>query len=103
VIAFRPPAHDVQKLRAGIDADGETLRASRISVLRSADKTSWLEIVLNEGKNRHIRRMLESCGAEVERLIRIAIGDLKLGNLPKGHFRFLGPNEIDHLTARCRK
>jgi 23S rRNA pseudouridine2605 synthase len=104
-VQIRPPVNDslIEKLSRGIDADGEILTASRISVLRSGEKTSWLEIVLHEGKNRHIRRMLETCGVEVERLIRIAIGDLKLGNLRKGDFRFLDLNEIHRLTSRRPK
>ena len=57
------------------------------ALLRSGQKNCWLEIVLDEGRNRHIRRMLAALDIEVLRLIRTAIGPLKLGDLPKGQTR----------------
>ncbi len=67
----------------------ETLRAKKVRMLRSGDKNCWLEIVLDEGKNRQIRRMLEVLGVEVLRLVRVAIGPLQLGKLAKGAYRRL--------------
>ena len=75
------------------DFDGEVLRAKRARVLRAGERNSWLEIVLDEGKNRQIRRMLEQLEIEVLRLIRVAIGPLALGDLPKGKFRALDAAE----------
>ncbi len=62
------------------------LCAVRVRVLRSGEKNCWLEIVLDEGKNRQIRRMLDGLGVEVLRLVRVAIGPLELGKLAKGAF-----------------
>jgi 23S rRNA pseudouridine2605 synthase len=73
--------------------DGELLRASRARVLRSGTKNCWLEIVLDEGKNRQIRRMMAAIGVEVLRLVRVAIGPLQLGTLAKGEYRPLTPGE----------
>jgi len=58
-------------------------------LVRTGQRNSWLEIVLDEGKNRHIRRLLHAFAINVLRLIRIRIGKLELGNLPKGHWRHL--------------
>jgi|ERR1700683_4806663 len=72
---------------------GEFLRAKRAQILRAGERHSWLTIVLDEGKNRHIRRMLERCDIEVLRLIRVAIGPLELGALKKGESRSLSSSE----------
>jgi 23S rRNA pseudouridine2605 synthase len=81
---------------------GEILRAKRARILRTGEHNSWLEIVLDEGKNRQIRRMLEGLGIEVLRLIRVACGPLHLGKIPKGEFRALTADEkrsLDQAAA----
>jgi len=74
-------------------ASGETLRAKQARVLRGGQRNTWLELVLDEGKNRQIRRMLDHLGITVLRLVRVAVGPLQLGELPKGKYRYLSPNE----------
>jgi 23S rRNA pseudouridine2605 synthase len=84
----------VETLVRGVETpQGEVLRAKRAGVLRAGEKNSWLEIVLDEGKNRQIRRMLDGLGVEVLRLIRVAIGPLQLGTLAKGAHRDLTLHE----------
>jgi 23S rRNA pseudouridine2605 synthase len=84
----------LERLRTGIRTDeGEALRAKRAGILRHGGRTSWIEIVLDEGKNRQIRRMFEHLKIEVLRLVRVAIGPLALGDLPKGATRALGSEE----------
>jgi 23S rRNA pseudouridine2605 synthase len=91
-------------MEAGIAAeDGEVLRVLRAEILRCGEKNSWLEMTLDEGKNRHIRRMFEARSIEVLRLIRVAIGPLALADLAKGQCRRLAPTEkaaIDLAMSR---
>jgi 23S rRNA pseudouridine2605 synthase len=89
-----------QTLLRGVRAkDGELLRAKRIRRLRSGEKNCWLEIVLDEGKNRQIRRIIESLNLEVLRLVRVAIGPLQLGDLAKGKSRALTSEEKRSLDC----
>lgn len=88
----------LRKLEAGVMDGGESLRATRAQLVRAGEKNSWIEIVLEEGKNRQIRRMLEGCGVEVLRLIRVAIGGVELGTLAKGEARELTAGEIQLLN-----
>jgi len=94
----------LQKFRDGIRAsDGDFLRVKNVRMLRSGEQNSWLEIVLDEGKNRHIRRMLEALKIQVLRLVRVAIGPLALGDLPKGATRALEPEEKQALDRAMQK
>lgn len=83
--------------------DGEILRAIQARLLRSGEKNSWLEIILDEGKNRHIRRMLATLGIDVLRLLRVAIGPLQLGQLAKGDCRALTSEEKSALDLALKK
>ena len=89
----------VEALSSGGESRGELLRAKSVALLREGARNVWLEITLLEGKNRHIRRMIESCDAEVLRLIRVSIGPLQLGNLAKGMVRELSSREKDALDG----
>ncbi len=81
------------QIRLGVRVDGERLAVSGVRVVRAEKKNSWLEIALDEGKNRHIRRLLKALGMEVLRLVRVSIGPLDLGNLKKGTVRLLTDEE----------
>jgi len=96
-------------LTKGISTDAGFLRVRQASILRQGARNTWLEIVLDEGKNRHIRRMLEALGIEVLRLVRVAIGPLVLGDLPKGASRELTAEEkktldlaMGHIVEQTR-
>ena len=83
--------------RAGSGAGEEGVGAKSVRFLRSGGRTTWLEVTLDEGRNRQIRRLMESHGLEVQRLIRVAVGSLELGDLPKGAWRHLAPEEVRGL------
>ena len=74
-------------------------RRAGVTRLREGAKNCWLEITLEEGRNRQIRRMMESVGLKVLRLVRIAIGPVRLGDLPKGQARELTPQEVRALAG----
>ena len=97
-IGALPGAAMLARLRAGATVDGETLRPQSIKLLRSGARNSWLEVVLDEGRNRHIRRLLDAHDVEVLRLIRVAIGRLPLGDLVKGKARRLTTEELALLS-----
>jgi 23S rRNA pseudouridine2605 synthase len=82
---------------------GEVLRARQAFHLRTGEKNCWLEIILDEGKNRQIRRMIEAMNVEVLRLIRVAIGPLQLGGLAKGEHRELTLEEKRMLDRAMGK
>jgi len=91
------PDEVVRRLLAGVKSNDESLRVRGARVLRHGRVHAWLEIVLEEGRNRHIRRMLEEIGVECVRLLRVAIGPLDLGDLPKGQTRPLTAKEKSSL------
>jgi len=98
----------IQAITRGVRTpEGEVLPVRRCRLLRQGEKNSWLEIVLDEGKNRQIRRMLTGVQVEVLRLVRVAIGPLELGKLGKGSCRALTKEEklsLDRaMTSRSQR
>jgi 23S rRNA pseudouridine2605 synthase len=88
----------LRHLEEGIAIAGRRLKAKRADLIRLGTRNSWVEIVLDEGRNRHIRRMMSALGLEVLRLIRVAIGPLELGQLKKGDYRYLTDLEREALS-----
>jgi 23S rRNA pseudouridine2605 synthase len=82
------------KLLKGIVLDGKRARIERIHAIKPAH----LRVVLRQGVNRQIRRMFDAVGFRVKRLVRIRIGHLRLGDLPRGHYRPLTKREVETLT-----
>ena len=79
---------------------GELLSVKQIAVLRTGSRSgAWFEITLDEGKNRHLRRVFAELHVEVKRLVRVAIGPLQLGDLAKGTWRHLTPAEVRGLSS----
>jgi 23S rRNA pseudouridine2605 synthase len=92
-----PDARLLAALERGVMVEGERLKAGSARLLRSGDKHAWLEIVLDEGRNRQIRRLLDAFDVTVLRLVRVAIGSLALGALAKGKWRMLTQKEMKSL------
>ena len=92
-ISAHADAELLQRLVAGISCEEGRLAAKSALLIRHGEKNAWLEVILDEGRNRHIRRLLDAHGIEILRLIRTAIGPLQLGALAKGHWRWLEKHE----------
>src|SRR5262249_56430683 len=90
-VAGQPSSEDIGKLLRGVWLSDGHVRARRVKRLRRQGESTWLEIVLNEGKNREIRRMLARLDHKVMRLRRVAIGSVRLGHLGSGKARRLSP------------
>ena len=95
-----PDASLLTHLREGVVDQGERLLARQVGLLRAGEKNAWLEVVLDEGRNRHIRRLLAAHDIGVLRLVRVAIGGLALGDLPKGQWRQLSADEVQALRPK---
>jgi 23S rRNA pseudouridine2605 synthase len=84
-------------LQKGVFNNEEVLKAESGRILKSNHSHSLVELTLSEGKNREVRRMFETLGFEIERLQRVQIGPVKLGQLPRGKWRTLTAPEIKSL------
>lgn len=97
VIKGRPDESKLNKFKSGIDIGGYITAPSDIKVLKVENNNTEVLITIHEGKNRQIRKMCEKIGHPVLKLKRVAIGNIKLGNLEKGHWRFLTDDEVKYL------
>jgi pseudouridine synthase len=98
--------HDdqIERLRRGVDlSDGPTLPAQVVR-LRDNARHTFLEMTITEGRNRQVRRMIEAVGAKVLKLVRVAIGPIRIGDLQIGKWRNLRAEEVGFLfTAQTQR
>lgn len=92
-----PPPEVVQELRRGITIDGVMVTPEEVRPLRETPDGLLLKIVIQEGRNRIVRRMFEAVRYPVLRLVRSRIGPIQLGNLPRGAWRDLHDGELEQL------
>ena len=97
-VAGLPDTDTLQRMREGVVEAGEHLAVRAVSLLRAGERNAWLEIALDEGRNRQIRRILSALDFEVLRLVRVAIGGVVLGDLAKGAWRELDAAELAMLN-----
>lgn len=100
-VQIRPPLSTLalEQLATHSVLDGEVCLPMQVRELRCGGKTQWLEFILQEGRNRQIRRILQQADVTVLRLLRVAIGELALGELPSGQWRWLSPREEKQLRS----
>lgn len=94
-----PDEGALQKFRRGVVLDGRKTKPAKIQILEKdkEQRFCWVEIVIHEGRNRQVRKMCDAIHHPVAQLKRVATGELRLGDLPKGKYRFLTPKEIKYL------
>jgi 23S rRNA pseudouridine2605 synthase len=102
-VAGRPGRDDLAQLLKGVWLSDGHVKARRVRRLRQQGDSTWLEIVLNEGKNREIRRMLAKLGHKVLRLIRVAIGPIRMGRLGSGKSRPLTGRDLEQLRRTAER
>ena len=90
----------IARLRNGVELSDGPTRPAIVERLRDSARYTHLEIVIREGRNRQVRRMLEAVGSKVVDLVRVAIGPLRIGDLQIGKWRHLTESEVRALTAR---
>lgn len=93
-------AEQVRALSAPMEIDGYRILPVKTELISVKDDTSVLRMTLFEGRNRQIRKMCESQSLDILRLCRVAIGDVKLGNLAPGKWRYLTRTQVDYLKGK---
>jgi 23S rRNA pseudouridine2605 synthase len=88
----------LDQLRSGVQLSDGPTQPAKVKRLRDSAKYTFLEITLHEGRNRQVRRMVEAIGGRVLKLVRIGIGELRIGDLPIGKYRELTRGEVQRLT-----
>ena len=103
LVAGVPPRDVLERLRRGVHFAEGMARVAHVRPIKQHQQSTLLEVVLQEGHNREIRRILAQVGHKVLRLTRIAVGPVRLGKLAPGDFRRLTREEVEALRRCCRK
>jgi 23S rRNA pseudouridine2605 synthase len=96
-VAGKVDGETMKKMRQGIYIAEGFVKVEGVKLLKSRSRATELEVVLREGKNREIRRILARLGHKVQQLRRIAVGPLRLGDVPSGAYRVVMPLEVEKL------
>ena len=102
LVVGRPDRVALDRLRRGVPLDGVMTAPADVDLLRPTSGGAWIRIVLREGRSRQVRRMAGVVRLGVERLIRVRIGPVRLGNLAPGQWRRLTPDEVERLREAGR-
>ena len=90
-------SHGLERFNRPMTLDGYRLQIPKVTLLEEKEGKAVLEITIHEGRNRQVRRMCAIAGMQVRRLLRVSEGPLQLGDLPKGKWRHLTPEELRQL------
>jgi pseudouridine synthase len=90
----------LEQLRRGVELSDGPTRPALVTRLRDSGKHTFLEMTITEGRNRQVRRMLEAVESKVTKLVRVAIGPVRIGDLQIGKWRKLTPEEVQSLRGK---
>jgi pseudouridine synthase len=93
----------LEQLRRGVELNDGPTKPAAVRRIRDSRKHTFLEMTIHEGRYREVRRMLETVGSAVLKLVRTAIGPLAIGKLEIGRYRELTPEEVKSLVPRPKK
>ena len=96
-----PTQEDLARLRSGIRLEDGMSAPARARVIDKLKKNAWVEIEVQEGRKREVRRMFEALGFFVEKLVRVKVGSVSLGDLPLGELRPLNRGEVEALKKEA--
>jgi 23S rRNA pseudouridine2605 synthase len=94
----RLTGEQIEQLRTGVQLSDGPAHAAAVRAIRETPKYTYLEMILTEGRNRQVRRMIEAVGGKVLKLVRTAIGPIRIQDLPIGKWRLLTPEEVRALA-----
>lgn len=90
---------DAYRIGEPIEIDGYTVKRPEVRIVGEREGKTLVEIILAEGRNRQIRRMCEHAGFKITRLTRVKIGDIEIGEIPIGKWRYLTEEEVNYLKG----
>lgn len=94
-----PNAQGLRRLRTGIVIEGKKTSPAKVKILKNFETDSILEVVIREGRNRQVKKMFDAIRHPVKKLMRIAIGNIQLGDLPLGYYRRVTEDELKYLRS----
>lgn len=99
IVEGLPNKGELERLRNGIKIDGRVTSKAKVKVLKNFGEDSILEIEIFEGRNRQVKKMCEAVNHPVKKLKRVAFGELQLGGLEAGNWRFLNDDELSFIRS----
>jgi pseudouridine synthase len=97
------PDDAIERLRSGVELSDGVTRPAGVKRVRDSARYTHLEIILSEGRNRQVRRMIEAVGSKVLKLVRTEIGGVRIGDLKIGTWRWLEAGEVASFSASPRR
>lgn len=99
IVEGTPNKSELEKLRNGIYIDGKRTAPANVKISKNFTEDSILEIEIHEGRNRQVKKMCKAINHPVKKLKRISIGEIELGGLRLGNWRYLNEEELNYLKS----